>query len=376
MRVAIDVTPLLDARTGIGVVTHELLVRLAARDDLTMVAYATSWRGRHEVPGLVPEGVTVSSRPMAARPLRAAWRRSDLPPLEWFTGPVDAVLGTNFVAPPTRRAARVALVHDLTAWLFPELCTDETRQYPGLVGRALRAGAHAVVPTRAVAGELVEHEGVRPERVHVVNWAASQAAGGIADRGRTTAGADRYVLSLGTIEPRKDHALLVRAFDRAAASDAELRLVVAGPDGWGVERYDAAVAAARHRDRITRLGWVDDATRADLLAGAAVVAFPSVYEGFGLPPLEALLAGVPVVGTAIPSLLEVLGDAADLVAPDDDALGRALVAAAGLTGPERERRAEQGRARASWYSWDRAADGVVDALRTAASPVSRTIPSS
>jgi glycosyltransferase involved in cell wall biosynthesis len=379
MRLALDVTALHDARTGIGVVTHELATRLAGRADVDVVAFATSWRGRHDVAGLVPPGVAVAGRPMAARPLRAAWRRADVPPIEWFTGPIDVVLGTNFVVPPTRRAARVALVHDLTAWRFPELCTDDTRQYPGLVGRALRAGAHAVVPTRAVAGELAEAEPVPSERVHVVPWAASQAAGGDAERGRVAAGAARYVLSLGTIEPRKDHALLVRAFDRAAAADPDLRLVVAGPDGWGVERYAAAVAAARHRDRIVRLGWVDDATRADLLAGATVVAFPSVYEGFGLPPLEALLVGVPVVGTAIAALVEVLGDAADLVAPDAEALAAAIVTAADLTVAEREARAARGRDRAASYSWDRAADGVLAALHAAVTDgasTSRTMPGS
>jgi glycosyltransferase involved in cell wall biosynthesis len=376
LRLAVDATPLLGARTGIGVVTHELLTRFAERDDLDVVAYATTWRGRHEVEGLIPAGVSVTERPMAARPLRAAWLRADVPPLEWWTGPIDVVLGTNFVVPPTRHAARVATVHDLTAWRFPELCTDDTRQYPTLVERALRSGAHIIVPTQAVADELVEVAGARPDRVHKVAWAASQALGGDPLRGRAAAGADRYVLSLGTIEPRKDHALLVRAFDRAAAADSSLHLVVAGPDGWGVERYDAAVAAARHRDRIIRLGWVDDTTRADLLAGATVLAYPSVYEGFGLPPLEALGGGVPVVATALPTLVEVLGGVAELVTPGDDAgLAAALLAVAGAGDAEREARARRGRERVAMYSWDQAVIGVIEAL-TEAAAASRTIPRS
>jgi glycosyltransferase involved in cell wall biosynthesis len=376
MKIALDVSALHDARTGIGVVTHELLTRLAGRPDLDIVAYAASWRGRDDLAGLVPSGVGVARRPMAARPLRAAWRRTDLPPLEWWTGPVDAVLGTNFVVPPTRRAARVALVHDLTAWRFPELCTDDTRQYPDLVGRALRGRAHAVTPTQAVADELVDLVGVAPDRVHPVHWAATPTEGGDAERGRAVAGADRYVLSLGTIEPRKDHALLVRAFDVAAGDDPALRLVVAGPDGWGVERYSAAVAAARHRDRVVRLGWVDDRTRADLLAGAAAFAYPSIYEGFGLPALEALAAGVPVVATRTPALVEVLGEAADLVAQGDArGLADALAGAVALDGDDRRARASRGRHRASSFSWDRAAEGVLGAL-TAAVSTSRTIPGS
>ena len=346
MRIAIDVTPLHDPHTGVGVVTSQLLGHLAERDDIDLVAYSASWRGRGTVAALVPDGVAVVHRPMAARPLRQAWRRADVPPIEWFTGPVDVVFGTNFVVPPARRAGRVALVHDLTAWRFPELCTDDTRQYPDLVGRAVATGAHVITPTRAVGAEVIETLGADPDRVHPVHWGPAPGDPGSAERGRNHAGGDRYVLALGTIEPRKDHPTLVEAFDRLAATDPRLRLVVAGPDGWGVDRYEAAVGAASHAERIVRLGWVNDGDRADLLAGATVFAYPSVYEGFGLPPLEAMAAGVPVVATAIPALEEVLGDAAVLVAPGDAAALAAGLAAA-LDGPDRAAAVAAGRIHAA-----------------------------
>lgn len=365
MRVAVDVTALHDARTGVGVVTAELLARLAARDDLELIGYSVSWRGRHALADLVDPAVEVATRPMAARPLRAAWRLGDRPAIERFTGPVDVVFGPNFVVPPSRRAARVALVHDLTAWRFPELCTRDTLQYPALVQRAVRGGAHVVTPTRAVADEVLAVVGARPERVHPVHWAPTPSPDGDAAAGQRRAGGDRYVLALGTIEPRKDHVTLVRAFDLAADDDPSLVLVVAGPDGWGAEAFDAALADARHRDRVRRLGWVDDATRADLLAGAAAFAYPSRYEGFGLPPLEAMAAGTPVVATAVPALQEVLGDAAVLVAPGDEvALAHGLRRA---FGERREELVAAGRARAASFSWERAADGVVEALRAAVS---------
>lgn len=364
MRVAIDITALHDARTGVGVVTSELLARLPAL-DVEVVGFSVSWSGRRAVAGLVPPGVRVATRPMAARPLRAAWRRVDLPPIEWFTGPVDAVLGTNFVVPPARRAARIALVHDLTAWLFPELCTADTLQYPALVAQAVAGGAHVLTPTQAVADEVVATVGARPERVHAVHWGPAGATDGDGAAGRRVAGGDRYLLALGTIEPRKDHPGLVAAFDRAADVDDQLRLVVAGPDGWGVERYEAAVAAARHADRIVRLGWVDDRTRADLMAGALAFAYPSRYEGFGLPPLEAMAAGTPVVATTTPALEEVLGDAALLVAPDDPvALAEALVRV-GADGALRAELIARGRARAAGFSWGAAAEGVAAALAAA-----------
>jgi len=104
MRVAVDITALHDARTGVGVVTHELLTRLGTRPDLDVVGYSVSWRGRHSATDLVGPDVAVATRPMAARPLRLAWRHGDHPAIERFTGPVDVVFGPNFVVPPARRA--------------------------------------------------------------------------------------------------------------------------------------------------------------------------------------------------------------------------------------------------------------------------------
>jgi glycosyltransferase involved in cell wall biosynthesis len=158
--------------------------------------------------------------------------------------------------------------------------------------------------------------------------------------------------------------LLVRAFDAVAADDADLRLVVAGPDGWGVDAFTAALAQAHHRDRVVRLGWVTDEVRADLLAGATAFAFPSVYEGFGLPPLEAMAAGVPVITTRAGALPETVGDAAVLVEPGDlDALAEAIA----LVTSDDARRAElveAGRARAALFSWDETAASMVRLYRS------------
>jgi alpha-1,3-rhamnosyl/mannosyltransferase len=190
--------------------------------------------------------------------------------------------------------------------------------------------------------------------------------GGDAAAGRRRAGSDRYVLALGTVEPRKDLPTLVAAFDLAAAVVDDLALVVAGPDGWGVEAFDRAVANARHRERIHRLGWVDDRARADLLAGARSLAFPSIYEGFGLPPLEAMAAGVPVVCSDLAVLVEVTGDAARHVpAGDPDALAAALVA---LEGDEALRAdlIRRGEAHVGRFTWDACATGMADLLRGAA----------
>jgi glycosyltransferase involved in cell wall biosynthesis len=298
--------------------------------------------------------------------LRALWRRVDGPPIEWWTGPVDVVHGTNFVVPPTRDAGAVVTVHDLTPVRFPELSTPDTLQYPALLRRALRRGAMVHTPSAFVASEVVELLGAPADRVRAVHHGVPPVDAGDPARGRALAGGERYVLALGTVEPRKDLPTLVAAFDAVAAEDPDVRLVVAGPDGWGVAAYDRAVTASRHRQRVVRLGWVGGPDRSSLLAGASVFAYPSIYEGFGFPPLEAMAVGVPVVASTAGALLEVIGDAARLVpAGDVDALSAALVEVLSDDGV-RQTLVRRGRDRVSAYSWERCAEGLLGIYREVA----------
>jgi len=369
LTVAVDVTSLIGARTGVGVLVAELVEGLARRDDTALRAFAVTWRGRGALGETLPPGAALTTRPMAARPLRWAWSRGDRPAIETWTGPVDVVHGPNFVVPPARRAAEVVTVHDLTAWRFPELVDAATAAYPEMVARAVDRGAWVHTPSRWVADEVIEAVGADPERVVAVAHGAPDL--GAARRGRDAAtghrlaGGERYVLAVGTVEPRKDLPGLVAAFDAVAAEDPDVRLVLAGPDGWGAEALDRAVQRARHGGRVVRLGWVDDDARAALLRGATVVAYPSVYEGFGLVPLEAMAAGVPVVGTRAGAIPEVVGDAAELVEVGDiDGLAGALARV--LTdGARREELVAAGHRRRGRFSWATTVAGIVDLYRTA-----------
>jgi glycosyltransferase involved in cell wall biosynthesis len=171
---------------------------------------------------------------------------------------------------------------------------------------------------------------------------------------------------VGTVEPRKDHVSLVRAFDAIAGNHPDLRLVIAGPDGWGAEQLTTAIEKSPYRDRIDRRGWVPDNERAALVGGALAFVFPSVYEGFGYPPLEAMAEGVPVVATSAGALPEVLGDAALLVAPGyPDALAGAITRLLD-DGGLRERLIEAGRMRVARYSWTAFSRGLNDLYRRAA----------
>jgi glycosyltransferase involved in cell wall biosynthesis len=346
-------------------VTAGLLAGLARRDDVELRAYALTWRGRDALAAIVPPGVAAATRPVPARIVREVWERGlSRPRAEDWTGPVDVVHATNFVAPPAR-APVVVTVHDVTFLRFPELCTPETLRYPGLIRRAVERGAVVHTPSEFVAAEVRELLGAPADRVVAIHSGIPPVLDGDAAAGRRIAGSERYVLALGTIEPRKNLATLVRAFDAVAAGDRELRLVLAGPAGWDAPHVQAAIDASAARNRIAQPGFVTPEARADLLAGATVFAYPSVYEGFGFPPLEAMQCGVPVVAGDAGALPEVLGDAAWLVAPTDtDALAGAISSLADTDAPVRARYVARGRAQVARYDWDRTASEMLELYRS------------
>jgi glycosyltransferase involved in cell wall biosynthesis len=358
LRVAVDATPLLGQRTGVGVVTAGLLQGLCGRLDLELRAFAMSWRGRHDMGAVLPAGVGLVRGPMAAAALQRAWAHVDGPVIEWWTGPLDVVHGTNFVVPPAARAAEVVTVHDLTSMRFPEMCQPATLRYPALIRRAIRRGAWVHTVSQAVAEEVVELLGAPAERVRVVAPGVGRPAGVVSAGVARPWGGRPYVLCLGRAEPRKDLPLLVRAFDEVAAAVPDVALVMAGPRGWADDALTRSVDSAHHRDRIFRLGWICETEKAALLAGATVFAYPSVYEGFGIPPLEAMAAGVPVVATAAGGVPEAVGPAAEMVPVGDRAALSATLARLLGDSDARARLIAAGHQRVEGFTWDRCAGGL------------------
>ena len=367
LRVAVDATPVIGERSGVGHATARLLAELGARPDVRPSGYAITRRGRSSLADLLPRGVTPATSALPARLTHRLWRRSDHPQIEHWTGPVDVVHATNYVAPPAR-APVVVTVHDLGFAHHPELCRPETLAFEESVRRSLDRGATVHVLSDTMGAEVREYFDVPAERVVRVYLGIDEGGrDGDATRGRALAGAAQYVLAMSTIEPRKNYPRLVAAFDAIAGAHPDLVLVIAGGAGWGTDELDGALEHLHARDRVHLVGYVDDRDRADLLAGAHVLAYPSLYEGFGLPPLEAMAAGVPVVAGRAGAIPEAVGDAALLADPldvddlagalqrvcDDDVLRADLVA--------------RGRDRPGMFTWSRSVDDFVALYRRLAS---------
>ncbi len=355
---AVDATPLLGMRTGVGVSVAGFIAAVSANPTVDVVAFGLSAKAGRSLPDVLPGTVRAGRGiPIPATALLRAWERFDHPAVERWTGPVDVVHGTNFVVPPSRRAARLVTVHDLTPVRFPELCNPTSLRYPGLISRALDRGASVHTVSHSMADEIIDHFHVDPARVHTIHNGLTPLAPPL-PRDKS---APPYILAIGTVEPRKGLPDLVAAFDRIAGSIPDLQLKIAGPSGWGEDALDDARRSARHADRIHRIGWVED--RSTLMAGAVLLAYPSLYEGFGLPPLETMSLVVPVVTTTAGAIPEVVGEAALVIAPGDtQALGEALLAVA-TDAATRQRLITAGMERARLFLWETAGRELADLYR-------------
>jgi glycosyltransferase involved in cell wall biosynthesis len=302
---------------------------------------------------------------------RIAWEQTVLPVLA-LRGRWDLLHSPVNVAPLIPAVPSVVTVHDLAFLVEPDTMPAGRRRYlTALTAHSVRRAARVIAVSESTRRDLERWFDVPPERVTVTPLAADprfrppdEAALSVFRRGNAL---DRpYILSVGTREPRKNGALLVRAF-AALSREIPHDLVMVGPSGWLGEELDQTLAgldpAVRERVRLT--GFVADDDLPLWYGAADAFAYPARYEGFGLPVLEAMACGVPVVTSNVSSLPEVAGDAALLVDPDDagalvDALRR-IVTDPRLAGELRSR----GLARATTYSWAETARLTVDAYRAA-----------
>jgi glycosyltransferase involved in cell wall biosynthesis len=353
VRVAFDVGPLSGARTGIGHAVCAMRDALDERDDVVLSPYLISFR-THPADG-------VQRFPIPAALAHRAWARGDRPRVDrWLRGshpPVAVVHGTNYVVPPTL-LPRVVSVYDCWFLHNPQWARPDVRRAGQVLRRAVAGGAVVHASSHATARAVTEL--FPTAAVSVVPLGALPAPSRPDDAPIAELVGRPFVVAIGTIERRKNLAALVTAFGLLAQDHPEVALVLAGDGGDDREAVEAAVDAAGTAvaRRVLFTGRVDAATRSWLLRNAAVMAYPSLDEGFGFPVLDAMRVGVPVVGSNAGSIPEVAGDAALLCAPTDvEALARNLAVA--LTDPgERARLVAAGDQQWRRFTWDRCAAGL------------------
>ncbi len=307
VRVGVDLTPLLGPPSGIHQITRGLVDALAARDDIVLSGWLLSARGRR------PEvEFSVRRSLFPARLAQRFWTKSWCPPGRFITGPVDVAHGTNFIAPPSPKS--VVSIQDLTPITHPEWVQPEVAAKAAPLQFAIKRGATVHCSSQAVADEVASVLGVDLARIAVVHHGVTPVGPGDRHRAESLAGGGRYVLALGTVEKRKNIPTLVALMPTLPR---DVRLVIAGPIGNDEDLVHHEIEASPARERIRRIPTLGEHDRASLLRSAAVLAFPSHHEGFGLPPLEALEVGTPVVASAVGVLPEILGDRLDLITPGD-----------------------------------------------------------
>jgi glycosyltransferase involved in cell wall biosynthesis len=352
---AIDVTPLAGAPTGIAASVAELLAQLAVLDDPPrMLPYAISARALRDRSQL-PEGTRVIP---GASMLISRWARHDSPSLDrWLRG-AEVIHATNYLAPPSARPTLVT-INDCSFVRHKHLCPPAIQGFEPVVRRSIERGVHVHVPSQFVAAEITEIFGrsVADEgSLHVVPWGVptlpvpSALPAELARFGAIAAGSP-FVLAIGSIEPRKNLAHLVAAFAAIAPQRPGLLLVLAGPDGSARPEIDQTVArlAAGVAERVVFTGTISDPARAWLLQNAALLAYPSIYEGFGFPILEAMTLGTPVLAARAGSIPEVADDAAILVEPTDEPAMSAGIETLLEDAARRDELVNRGRANASRY---------------------------
>jgi glycosyltransferase involved in cell wall biosynthesis len=358
MRIVWDVSPLSHPRTGVGNYVRGTLAGLvqAAGEEHEVVAWAPVSPRRKALVEDALAGIAVSQDLPGlpfAHAWRQAWSRLKWPPVEYFAGRLDVFHYSDWMFPRQRAGLRATTVHDLVPLRFPGWTHRRTRgMHTAKYRDAARTCGLIVCNSRFTAGEVVELLDVPEERTRVAYPAADDVFSPNGDA--ASLGGKPYVLTVATLEPRKNLETLLAA--HALVRD-ELDLAVVGAAGWGRQ-------PELDRPGVVRLGYVSDDELARLYRGATAFAYPSRFEGFGIPVLEAMASGTPTVASEHPSLDEACGDAALRAGPiDPEAWAEALRSAVA----RRDELRALGLAQASRFSWRGAGEAILAAYEELAS---------
>lgn len=370
MRIAIDFTAGVRQPAGVGRYTRGLVRALAhaADDDYEDHSLTLLWSGRKrmQLPANWP-GVTTRQLPLDERWMTVAVQRLRLPfPADLYAGGADILYSPDFALAPRWRAPGVVTIHDLSYVLFPDTHFPPLRKYlENTVPRSVRAASLVLADSDQTRRDVINHLGTDPAKVLTVLSAPDDVfkpatlASIEAVLAKWNVGGD-YVISVGTIQPRKNLPVIFEALRQLPDS---VRMVHVGRPGWLCDPIFEALDRSGVKDRVTILSGVDDDDLAALYGGAVACVFPSVYEGFGLPCVEAMACGVPVIASHGGSLAEVVQDAGIIVDPFDS---KAIATGVRRLMEDSEFRSDlirRGHAQASLFRWDESGLKVLEAFK-------------
>ena len=357
MLIGIDGIPLATLKSGIGHYTLELAVALAQNHPEHSFKLIAPVAVEFEV--AFPPNLEFVEVPVNA--LRRRWWTLGLP-LHIRQSKLTLFHGTNYNIPLWRRCPTVVTVHDLSLLLHPETHREDLvqrarRRLPTMT----RIAAHVITDSESVKQEIRNHLGVPAERITAVPLAPRRTFSAMpANEARHALASlnieDKFILFVGTVEPRKNLITLMRAFDELLRNtDLRPQLVIAGQKGWLTDELYRYVEESAVKGHVLFTGYVSDAELRALYSLCQVAVYPSVYEGFGLPPLEAMACGAPVITSRIPVIEETSAGASVMIDPlDVKELTTALVELL-TTDTKREELRKLGLERASQYTWERTA---------------------
>ena len=372
--VAIDYTPAIRQQAGIGrIIRGQVAALIAAASNLDLRLFVV---GRVDESERRQAPLPLHTTPIDERNMVRLWHRLDvpLPRVEWFTGgPLDLLHATDFVLAPSKARRKLLTIHDLAFLFYPDAAMPSLHHYLNVVvPRSVRRADALVADSQHTAQDLHEQWQVPLERITVVQGAVDHAHfRPIGDpqqlaevRQRYGLGERPYILALSRLEPRKNFVRLIEAF-AAAREEARLphRLVIGGRKGWLYESIFARVQELGLVEDILFPGFIADVDLPALYSGAAFFAYPSLYEGFGLPIVEAMACGAPVLTSGNSCLPEAGGRGAIYVEAEDvDSIAQGIVRLA-TDSALRAQLAGAGQEHAAQFTWERSAQQLLSAYR-------------
>lgn len=317
--IVIDYTPAVTQSAGIGRLVRQQVNALLDLDSITPYTLLIP---RSTNSAIVRQNVTTTTMPLSDLWMTRLWHRLEVPlSVEWITGKITLYHGMDYVLPPLHsQTPAIVTIHDLTFQRVPNAASPRLKNYlDKVVPRSIARANHIIADSQATKNDIMEIYAVPSDKISVVLCGVEPLFAPVLHktdiRHRYGIGDTPYLLSVGTVQPRKNYSRIIRALHSLSTAYADVVLVIAGGKGWMEDEMYQTIETLGMQNRVKLIGFVDDADLPSLYSGALMTVVTSLYEGFGIPILESMACGTPVITSNISSLPEVAGDAALIVDP-------------------------------------------------------------